>query len=127
MKKIAAFVVSVALATVAIMAVAVVERGPSAEASSTSYSCFSGTPAPQQLTNRSDPRKCRGVYKIWQGGRYVVTIDNRRVKNWSDLGRRLQQGYTASQKWCASNSLTCTIVTTAGFLALRGVWAVATA
>lgn len=96
---------------------------PASASAALKYTCWSGGSIPQYLTKSSDPRKCRGLYKISKSGKYVAVLDNRRVKNFSDLKKRIKQGYTSMQKWCSSNSLTCAVMTSVGVLALQGVWA----
>ncbi|WP_022907679.1 hypothetical protein [Curtobacterium sp. B18] len=117
MKQLAAVVIGLSLLGGSVVAVS------PAEASSTPhYLCYRGTSIPQNLTANTSPKKCNGIYRITVGGKMVAQVDNRKVKNWADFSRRMQAGYQASQRWCAQNSLTCTIVTSVGSLLLGGVF-----
>lgn len=101
--------------------VAMAPAAPAQASTAPKYLCYEGTSIPRSLTANTSPKKCNGIYRITVSGQIVAQIDNRRVKNWNDLAKRLQSGYEASQKWCAQNSLTCTIVTSVGSLLLGGV------
>lgn len=97
---------------------------PPARASNTYYACGMGTPIPFNWAGKN-PKECKGVYKIEVGGVSKLTIDNRRVKDWNGLIKRFSEGYASAQKWCASNSLTCTVVTTVGLALVKPLWSIA--
>ncbi|GAA3336685.1 hypothetical protein GCM10017714_35000 [Curtobacterium pusillum] len=99
----------------------VVAAVPAQASTAPKYLCYNNGSVPKQLTANTSPKTCNGIYRITVSGKMVAQLDNRRVKNYADLLKRLQAGYTASQKWCAQNSLTCTIVTSVGSLLLGGV------
>jgi len=100
----------------------VVAAAPAQASTTPYYLCYRGTSIPQNLTANTSPKKCNGIYRITVSGKIVAQVDNRKVKNWADFSKRMQAGYAASQKWCAQNSLTCTIATSLGSLLLGGVF-----
>lgn len=94
---------------------------PASAASDVNYACYNYVGAPQQLTAKSDPKKCNGIYRISKDGKVVVQIDNRKIKNWSQFVAAVKRGNASAQKWCSDNSLSCGIMTSIGSLLLGGV------
>lgn len=70
-----------------------------------------------------DPRKCKGIYEVFDltspqhGGKTIMFLQNPGTNVWNAIAR----GYAATQKWCASNSFTCAVVTSVG-VSLVGGW-----
>jgi len=61
-----------------------------------------------------DPSACKGTYYLYDISGSVplrlLEIHNAPVSAW----QYFRQGYTKAQQWCASNSLTCAVVTAIG-------------
>jgi uncharacterized membrane protein len=94
---------------------------PASAAGSTNYACFNYGGAPQQLTSKSNPKNCNGIYKISKDGKVVASIDNRKIKNWTQFVAAVNRGNKSAQKWCSDNSLSCGVLTSIGSLLLGGV------
>lgn len=65
-----------------------------------------------------NPSTCGQYYRLYINGKVVFAAQSRSGPNiWGVVG----QGYTALQKWCSRNSMTCGVVTSVGTLAVASL------
>jgi hypothetical protein len=65
-----------------------------------------------------NPSTCGQYYRLYVNGKLVFAAQTRSGPNiWGVVG----QGYTALQKWCSRNSMTCGVVTSVGTLAVASL------
>lgn len=65
-----------------------------------------------------NPSTCGQYYRLYVNGKVVFAAQSRSGPNiWGVVG----QGYTALQKWCSSNSMTCGVVTAVGTLTVASL------
>lgn len=95
---------------------------PAMASDSPKYLCYRGTSIPQTLKSNTDPKTCNGIYRITLHAKIEVQIDNRKVKNWNDLVKRVRAGEKSAEKWCGDNPLSCGVLTTIGTTLLGGVF-----
>lgn len=94
---------------------------PANAAASTTSVCWKPNPkVPGSSTtvwNGKNPKDCHARYQLYdiRNSRPVLVLDlNKPAVDSAAFWKAIAAGYTASQKWCAQNSLTCTIIVSVG-------------
>lgn len=84
------------------------------------YLCkaYSVRGATQYNGPKANPKKCKTTYRIVNPkGKIVLQI----TKPQKSLAQVVSRSWKSANKWCGSNPLTCTILTTVGFAALKAI------
>lgn len=124
MKKLIATFGLVAAMSASLTGVGVATAQPAQALDTTYYKCYIGTPTPLEWKNKN-PASCNGIFRITRNAKTLFALDGRKVKNYDDMVKNLKGEYKAAQKWCADNSLTCTVVTSVGLALVQPLWSIA--
>lgn len=89
------------------------------QAASTRAICYTAQSYQQgsQLWNGKNPKSCPGSYQLYDmsGARPTLIMQIRNTKAVS-FQQLVAKEYADAQRWCANNSLTCTIITGIAFV-----------
>jgi hypothetical protein len=95
-----------------------ISAAANAAPSGTHTICMQGNLMIPRSWDGKDPKTCRGKYQIYKDGKVVLGVNNLNMNVRWDI---MKKSYRDAQNWCASNSLTCAIVTSAGVSILIGL------
>lgn len=105
----------------------VVMAGPAAAAPPAgvkTYCMQAGPASVKRSWDGKDPQSCATTYWIEKNGTKVMQLnvgEANRAKIRAKMWGAMKGDYDAAQDWCSGNSLTCTLVTSAGFAILGGI------
>lgn len=98
---------------------------PAAEAAPTTYYARCNNGITLRDWTGKNPKDCTpfGVYWLYKQTGNVITpiMKISGAPKGSPLWDAIKAGYSAAQKWCSNNSLTCGIVTAAGVTIVAGL------
>ncbi|MDN5585191.1 hypothetical protein [Brevibacterium aurantiacum] len=84
------------------------------------YQCkaYSVRGASQYKTWTGSPKKCKTTYRVVNSKGKIVLQINKPQKSLAQIAGK---SWKSANKWCGANSLTCTILTTVGFAAVKAL------